>query len=29
MKSQKIYTKTCHKKKKTKLDSVKGKDINN
>ena len=28
-KSQKIDTKTCHKKKKTKLKSIKRKDINN
>ena len=28
-KSQKNYTKTCHKKKKTKLQSIKKKDINN
>ena len=29
MKSPKIDTKTCHKKKKTKLKSIKRKDINN
>ena len=29
MKSPKIDTKTCHKKKKTKLKSIKGKDIKN
>ena len=29
MKSPKIDTKTCHKKKKTKLKSIKKKDINN
>ena len=28
-KSQKIDTKTCHKKKRTKLMSIKGKDIKN
>ena len=28
-KSQKIDTKTCHKKKKTKLKSIKRKDVNN
>ena len=29
MKSPKLDTKTCHKKKKTKLKSIKRKDINN
>ena len=29
MKSPKIDTKTCHKKKKTKLKSIKRKDLNN